>query len=151
MQAYTLRFIIAVLLTVVIMLYFYTDREKSYYSQSAEPAVTQILAEITSWEKEPFLRHLAPEARQTISDEQLEQLLDHYRSFGRFYAIDELDFSRTASVFSLFGEKRLNYSGVADYSTGPINVNITLVERDGYYLVYNFTLSRATEDGSWLF
>ncbi|MCB1948051.1 hypothetical protein [Nitrosomonas sp.] len=145
MQVHTLRFIIAVLLTIVVMLYFYTDREKKHYSQSAEPAVAQILAEISTWEKEPLLRHLAPEARQTITDEQLEQLLDHYRSFGRFYSIDELDFSRTASAFSLFGEKRLNYSGVADYSTGPINVNITLVERGGYYLVYNFTLSRASD------
>ncbi|SES80305.1 hypothetical protein SAMN05216326_10432 [Nitrosomonas marina] len=144
MQTHTLRFIIAILLTVVIMLYFYTDREKKQYSQSAEPAVAQILAEISTWEKEPLLRHLAPEAKQTITDEQLDQLLDHYRSFGRFYSIDELDFSRISSVFSLFGEKRLNYSGVAEYSSGPININITLVERGGYYLVYNFTLSRAS-------
>ena len=151
MQVHTLRFIIAVLMTVVIMLYFHTNREQKFYSTTAEPAVAQILAEISTWEKEPLLRHLAPEAKQTITDEQLDQLLDHYRSFGRFYSIDELDFSRTASAFSLFGEKRINYSGVADYSNGPVNVNITLVERGGYFLVYNFTLGRAAEDKSWFF
>jgi len=142
----SLRIVIAILLTAVIMLYFYTDREQSYYRDSAEPAVAQILSEISTWEKEPLLRHLTPEAKQTITNEQLEKLLNHYRSFGSFYSIDELDFSRTASAFSLFGEKRINYSGIADYSTGPVNVNMTLVERDGYFLVYNFTLSRVSED-----
>ncbi|GJL76444.1 MAG TPA: hypothetical protein PKM20_01490 [Nitrosomonas sp.] len=151
MQVHTLRFIIAILMTVVIMLYFHTNREEKFYSETAEPAVAQILAEISTWQKEPLLRHLAPEAKETITDEQLNQLLDHYRSFGRFYSIDELDFSRTASAFSLFGEKRINYSGVADYSTGPVNVNITLVERGGYFLVYNFTLTRATENKSGFF
>ncbi|SFK13528.1 hypothetical protein SAMN05216302_100175 [Nitrosomonas aestuarii] len=151
MQVYTLRFIIAVLMTAVIMLYFYTSREQEFYSDSAEPAVVQILAEISTWEKEPLLRHLTPEAKQTITDEQLDQLLDHYRSFGRFYTIDELDFSRTASAFSLFGEKRINYSGVADFSTGPVNVNVTMVERGGYFLIYNFTLTRATKEKSGFF
>ena len=151
MQVQTLRFIIAVLMTIAIMLYFHTSREQKFYSKTAEPAVVQILIEISTWQKEPLLRHLAPEAKETIADQQLDQLLDHYRSFGRFYSIDELDFSRTASAFSLFGEKRINYSGVADYSTGPVNVNITLVERGGYFLVYNFTLTKATEDKSWFF
>lgn len=145
MQTNTLRFIIAVLLTIAIMLYIHTDREKRLYSETAEPAVVQILAEISTWKKEPLLRHMAPEAKATITDEQLDQLIELYRTFGRFYSIDELDFSRTASAFSLFGEKRINYSGVADYSTGPINVNITLVERGGYFVIYNFTLSRATD------
>ncbi|MDR4517037.1 MAG: hypothetical protein MRK00_06585 [Nitrosomonas sp.] len=151
MQVQTLRLIIAVLMTIVVMLYFHTNREQKFYSTTAEPAAAQILKEISTWEKEPLLRHLAPEAKQTITDEQMDQLLDHYRSFGRFYSIDELDFSRTASAFSLFGEKRINYSGVADYSSGPVNVNITLVERGGYFLVYNFTLGRAQENKSWLF
>lgn len=146
MQTQTLRLIVAGLLTIIIMLYFHSNREKNFYSTSAEPAVTQILADISTWQKESLLRHMAPEAKQAITDQQLDQLLDHYRSFGQFYAIDELDFSRTASAFSLFGEKRINYSGVADYSTGPVNVNITLVERGGYFLVYNFTLSRAKKD-----
>ncbi len=146
MHVNNLKILIAVLLTAVIMLYFYTDREQRYYRDSAEPAVAQILAEISTWEKEPLLRHLTPEAKETITDAQLEKLLDHYRSFGSFYSIDELDFSRTASAFSLFGEKRINYSGIADYSTGQINVNMTLVERGGYFLIYNFALSRVSDD-----
>lgn len=144
MQIQTLRIIVAILLTLVAMLYFYTNREKDYYSKSAEPAVTQILTEISSWKKQALLIHLAPEAKQTVNDEQLEKLMNLYRSFGRFQSIQELDFSRTASAFSLVGEKRINYSGIANFDTGPVRLNITLVERGGFFLIYNFTLAKTT-------
>ncbi|MDH5479272.1 MAG: hypothetical protein OEX11_00720 [Nitrosomonas sp.] len=144
-QVQNLRLIIAFLLTIVVMLYFHTSREKNYYSKSAEPAVTQILAEMSIWQKEPLLRHLAPEAKQTVTDEQLDQLLAQYRNFGRFRSVEELEFSRTVSAFSLFGEKRINYSGIVNFDAGPVNVNITLTERNGFFLVYNFTLTRAVE------
>lgn len=146
MQIQTLRIIVAMLLTLVAMLYFYTNREKDYYSKSAEPAVTQILTEISSWEKRVLLTHLAPETKQTVDDEQLEKLLGIYRSFGRFRSIQELNFSRTVSAFSLMGEKRINYSGIADFDAGPVSLNITLIERGGFFLVYNFTLVKAKQD-----
>ena len=146
MQIQTLRIIIAILLTLVIMLYFYTNREKDYYSKSAEPAVAQILTEISSWEKKALLIHLAPEAKRTVSDEQLDKLMNLYRSFGRFRAIQELNFSRTVSAFSLIGEKRINYSGTAKFDAGLVSLNITLIERGGFFLVYNFTLTKSAEE-----
>jgi len=144
MQVQTLRLVTAVLAIVFFMLYMHTNSEKRYYSKTAEPAVEKIMAEISTWQEEPLLRHLAPEARETLSDEQLKQLLAQYREFGWFYSVSELNFSRTASVFSLFGDKRINYSGLVDYSTGPVSLNITLVERGGFFLVYNFSLARVT-------
>lgn len=143
MQTHTLRAIVALLLTLVVMLYFYTNREKDYYSKSAEPAIVQILSDISSWEKQKILIHLAQEAKQTITDEQLDELLKHYRSFGRFRSIQELNFSRTVSAFSLVGEKRINYSGLAKFDAGSVSLNITLIERGGFFLVYNFALAKA--------
>ena len=145
MRTKTLRITIIIFLTLVIMLYFYTNREKDFYSKSAEPAIAQILTEISSWEKGALLTHLAPEAKQAVSDEQLDKLMDFYRSFGRFQSIQELNFSRTMSALSLVGEKRINYSGTANFDAGLVNLNITLVERGGFFLVYNFTLTKATE------
>lgn len=145
MQAQTLRIIMAVLLTAALMLYFYTNREKDYYSKSAEPAVTQILTEISTWQKQALMIHLAPEAKQAVNDEQLDKLINFYRSFGRFQSIEELNFSRIVSAFALVGEKRINYSGIANFDAGLVYLNITLVERGGFFLVYNFTLTRAAE------
>ncbi len=146
MQVQTLRAIVALLLTLVVMLYFYTNREKDYYSKSAEPAIAQILTDISSWEKQKILIHLAPEAKHTITDEQLDELLKLYRSFGRFQSIQELNFSRTVSAFSLVGEKRINYSGLAKFDAGSISLNITLIERGGFFLVYNFALAKAKQE-----
>ena len=145
MQAQTLRVIMVIFLTSVIMLYFYTNREKDYYSKSAEPAVPQILSEISSWDKQPLLIHFTPQAQQAVNDEQLEKLINFYRSFGRFRSIQELNFSRTVSTFSLLGEKRINYSGIANFDSSPVNLNITLVERGGFFLIYNFALSKVAE------
>lgn len=146
MQVQTLRAIVALLLTLVVMLYFYTNREKDYYSKSAEPAIAQILTDISSWEKQKILIHLTPEAKHTITDEQLDELLKLYRSFGRFQSIQELNFSRTVSAFSLVGEKRINYSGLAKFDAGSISLNITLIERGGFFLVYNFALAKAKQE-----
>lgn len=143
MQTQTLRIIIAILLTLVIMLYFYTNREKDYYSKSAEPAVAQILTEISGWEKQALLIHLAPETKQTVSEEKLDKLMNLYRSYGRFRSIQELNFSRTVSAFSLLGDKHINYSGTANFDAGLVNLNITLIERGGFFLIYNFTLAKA--------
>ena len=144
MHVQTLRIIVAAFLTLAIMLFFYTGREKDYYSRSAEPAITQILKEISSWDKSLLLLHLAPETKQVITDEQLENILTDYRQFGRFKSLQELNFSRMASAFSLIGEKHINYSGKADFEGGEISLNITLVERGGFFLIYNFALSKTT-------
>ena len=146
MQVHTLRAIVALLLTLVVMLYFYTNREKDYYSKSAEPAIAQILSDISSWEKQKILIHLAQEAKQTITDEQLDELLKHYRSFGRFQSIQELNFSRSVSAFSLMGEKRINYSGLARFDAGSVSLNITLIERGGFFLIYNFALAKVKQE-----
>ena len=144
MQTQTLRIVVAILITVVIMLFFYTNREKDRYSRSAEPAVAQIMTEISGWEKNVLLLHLAPEAKQSFIDEQLNDWLSLYREFGRFRSIKEINFSRVASAFGLFGDKKINYFGVAHFSTGEINFNITLIERGGYFLVYNLALTKVS-------
>lgn len=145
MQSQTLRIIMVILVTSIMMLYFYTDREKNHYLKASEPAIRQILTEISSWEKQALLIHLTPEAKQAISDEQLDEMIDFYRNFGQFRSIQELIFSRIISALSLIGEKRINYSGTANFDAGLVNFNITLVERGGIFLIYNFTLTKALE------
>lgn len=143
MHIKTLRFIVFLLMTSLVMLFFYTTQEKNHYQRSAEAAIHQILSDISSWERPALSRHLAPEALETVSDAQLDELLNLYQNLGRFRSIDELEFSRTVSAFSLFGEKRINYSGTVNFDAGLVYVNITLIERQGFFLVYNFSLNKA--------
>ena len=141
-----LRLIVFTLLTAVIMLFFYTSQQKTHYQRTAITAINQILTEISGWEREALLHHLTPEAIQTVNEAQLDELLRLYRPFGRYRAIDDLDFSRTVSAFSLIGEKRVNYSGTVIFDAGLVNLNITLVQRGGFYLIYNFALTKADDE-----
>lgn len=146
MQNQWLRIIVFILLTGIVAIYFYTGRQEDHYNANTPKAINQILTEISAWEKPVLFRHLAEEAKQTINDEQLSQLFNLYRRFGRFRSIDELSFSRTASAFSLIGEKRIHYAGTAYFDIGLVNVNITLVERGGYFKIYNFNLTEASKE-----
>ncbi|MDP1557528.1 MAG: hypothetical protein Q8K59_01660 [Nitrosomonas sp.] len=145
MQTQTLRIIVFLLLTLVAMLYFYTSQQKTHYQRTAITAINQILTEISGWEKQALLRNLSPEAQKTVNEMQLDELLNLYRHFGRYRSLDELAFSKVVSAFSLIGEKRINYSGTVNFDAGLVNLNITLVERGGYYLIYNFTLTKAVD------
>lgn len=147
MNTASLRIVCVCLLILVAALYLYTDKQRTHYATQAKPAAKQILTEIADWQKPVLLQHLSPQARATLSDEQLDRLLDHYREFGPLQSIGELHFSRLVSIFSLLGDKRINYTGTAQFNTGAAQVNITLIESSAFehtpvYKVYNLTIQR---------
>ncbi len=142
MSTEQLRMVSLILLTLFFALYFYTDRQQEIHDRSARPAAERLLRDISQWDKALLLEQLSREARASTSDRQLDQLLEHYRGFGELQSIGELQFSKLASALSLFGDDKINYEGTATYSSGPVNINITLVPEGSGYKVYNFTLSR---------
>lgn len=137
----TLRTVVLVMLIAAAGLYLYTDQQRQRYQQTAAPAVSRILTDISSWEKDILIGHLAAETRQVLTDQQLQKLLTHYQQFGQLQSIGELHYSRIMGVFSLFGDTRINYSGTAVFASGPANINITLTPHGSGFLIYNFTLS----------
>ena len=52
-------------------------------------------------------------------------------------------FSRLASVFSLVGEKKVNYQTSATFSQQQGYINITLVPEAGTYKIYNLSINPA--------
>lgn len=141
MKTDQLRAVSLVLLLLFAGIYFYTWRQQQYYDQSARPAIEQMLRSISQWQKQPLLDQLSDEARQTLNDEQLQLLLDHYRQFGELQSVGDLQFSKLASALSLFGSKRINYQGTAMFANGPADINITVVPYGNSYRIYNLALS----------
>jgi hypothetical protein len=141
MDTSSLRIVTLFLLTACISLYIYTSRQQDFYDQHSKPAIFEILKEVSVWEKEALKKHLSAEAQQTLTDQQLEQLLGHYRQFGQLVSIDQLTFSRLASALSLFGKNRINYQGDATFSQKQAHINITLTTDNDTYKIYNLTVS----------
>lgn len=142
MDTSQLRTICLVLVALVVGLYLYSDRQQAFYDQSAKPEIERILQSMHLWDKDSFPALLSDEARRTLTEDQSEQLLKHYRQFGELQSVDELHFSKLASTLSLFGSQRINYQGTATFSNGPASVTITLIPYGNGYRIYNFTLSK---------
>ncbi len=141
MQSNNLRITILLLLALIGWLYFYTDGQAEHYQGSAEPAVEKIILDISSWQAADMRMHLSPAASQTMSDEQLQALLKHYRPLGKLKSVKELQFSRLISVFSLFGEQIIGYTGTASFENKQASFTISLIEQHGRFFIYNFNLS----------
>ncbi|MEH6910185.1 MAG: hypothetical protein V7459_06325 [Oceanicoccus sp.] len=143
MKPSNLRIITLLMLTICVGLYFYTDKQKDYYDRVAIPVATNIITEISSWEKDVLLKHLSQDAQKTLNDSQLETLLVHYRKFGQLKTVDNFQFSRIASALFLFGDRKINYSADALFSTGAAAINITLTSDGNSFQIYNFTVTRS--------
>lgn len=143
MNTSNLRIMTLLMLAMCVGLYFYTDEQKSYYDRVAIPIATNMLMEISSWEKTILLKHLSKDAQETLDDSQLETLLLHYRKFGRLKTVGNFQFSRVASALSIFGDNKVNYSADATFSSGTAAINITLINDGHRFKIYNFTVTRS--------
>ncbi len=142
MDTASLRIVTLFLLAACVSLYIYTNRQQDFYDQHSKPAIFEILKEVSTWKTEALQKHLSSEAQKTLTEQQLEQLLEHYRQFGQLVSIDELTFSRLASALSLIGQNRINYQGEATFSQTKAHINITLTANDDGYKIYNLTITR---------
>ncbi len=129
-------------LMLCIGLYVYTSEQKDYYDAHAKPAAEQMITALSHWQKSTLLEHLSEQAKQTLSDQQLNKLLDHYRQFGQLEQLKELQFSRLASALSLFGQRHINYQADAIFSNSHAHINLTLIAHGNSYKIYNFTISK---------
>lgn len=143
MKRSNLRITTLLMLAICVGLYFYTTEQKNYYDRVAIPIATNILTEISSWEKSALLNNLSQEAQETLNDSQLETMLLHYRKFGQLDSVKNFQFSRVASALSILGESKINYSADAIFSSGAAAINITLVSEGKRLKIYNFTVTRS--------
>lgn len=145
MNNHQLRIITLFFLILCIALYFYTAKQQAYYDQQARPAVNDILMDIGQWQKPALLEHLSSAARKTTPDQKIEQLLIRYQQFGALQSFEPLQFSRLASVFSLLGDSKINYQTNAKFELTEGHINITLVNENGHYKIYNLSINPVTQ------
>ena len=141
MGNHQLRIISLVLLGLCAGLYFYTAEQEAYYDRQVRPVVNDMLMDIGQWQKPALLHHLSPAARNTLSDQQIEQLLQRYRQFGALQSFEPLQFSKLASAFSLLGDSKINYQTNAQFDQAQGHINITVIAEAGSYKIYNLSIN----------
>ena len=136
-----LRAVSVALLLIMAALYFYTDKQQSHYQTIAPQQISHMLSEISDWQTDSLSKHLSFEAKQVISTEQLNKVLQQYQPLGRFQKIEALNFSRIASALSLLGKKYIAYNGRVSFAHQQADITITLVEENNRLLISNINLS----------
>ena len=125
-------------------LYYYSDQVEEHYEENARRYLDSALQRISSWEPEALKNELSQATLSHVSDAQLAELVEQYRSLGAYERMDELNFSQLSGALSLFAESpRLSYSGKIYFAHGAAVMTATLTLQDQRFKLYNFNLSRA--------
>ena len=126
-------------------LYYSATEQDDKHSATARLYLEDTLSDISRWQPDVLRQHLAPAAREVVSNEQLYRVVEEYQSLGRFKSMDKPQFSNLTAALSVFGEdQRLSYSFPARFEGGEALVTTTLLVSNGQFSVYNFSLRRST-------
>lgn len=145
-----LQLIVLIILCVVGGLYFYAGNQQQRYDAAATRYLQSAFADIGSWQRAALQRQLADEARRTLSDAQLDAVVDRYRALGEFVQLGDMEFSRLTAALSLLGRNRLlSYHGSAQFQHGTANFTATLLVgkdihndiHDGDFRLFNLSFS----------
>lgn len=138
-----LHITVIVMLALVSLFYFTSEQRQTDYREASARYLTTVLADISRWQADALKRHLAPEARAAITDEQLAALVDRYRVLGEFEQLGELELQRLSVLSGWFGGPTLlGYSGQARFSGGSAQLSATLkIGAADTLSLYNFNLS----------
>lgn len=142
-----LNLVILAVLAIAGALYLYALQQERQHDEAARAYLQRALAEVGNWQPDSLRRHLAPATRQSVSDEQLNALVERYRALGEYRRIDDLQFARLTAALSLFsGQTLLGYGGTVHFAHGSAHLSAVLQADAGQYHLYNFSLSAPQTD-----
>lgn len=137
------KFIIYVIFVFVIgfssyFIYGYMQAEK--YNGTAIPYIAQVLPELSSWDVERVTPCMVPEVIKTISPEDLKRLLMSLSQIGDLQSIGDATFkNESAGNSAKYPDSSvITYDIETQYSSGPVTVTLSLLDRDGQYQIYSF-------------
>lgn len=137
-----LQLIVLIILGVVGGLYWYAGNQQQRYDESATQYLRTAFKDIGSWQRAALQRQLAEEARRTLSDAQLDAIVERYRTLGEFAQLGDMEFSRLTAAMSLLGRNRLlSYQGSAQFQHGTANFTATLLIQGDDFRLYNLSFS----------
>lgn len=137
------KFIIYVVFVFVVAFsgyFIYGYMQSAKYDGTAIPYIEQVLPELSSWDVDRVSQCMAPEVLATISPENLVELLKSLSQIGTFQSISEATFKNKAvgDNVKYADAPVITYDIETQYSSGPVMVTLSLLDRDGKYQVYYF-------------
>ncbi|MDX2480774.1 MAG: hypothetical protein QNK24_10620 [Desulfuromusa sp.] len=137
------KFIIYVILVFVIgfsAFFIYGSMQSSQYDGTAVPYIRETLPKISTWDPEIVKQLMAPEALETVSAENLTNILAALAAIGELQNIGEATFKNKSTGGNAQSAKDpvITYEVEAQYSTGDAVITMSLVDRGESYEIYHF-------------
>ena len=120
--------------------FYYGYYQSSQYDGTVGPYIQEVLPEISKWNPDIVSQYMAPEILQTVSAEDLKDLMGTLSKIGKLQSIGELSFKNKAAGDNVrfANHPVITYEVEAKYSTGDAKVIISLLDREGSYEIYHF-------------
>jgi hypothetical protein len=137
------KFIIYVILVFVVgfsAFFIYRSMQSSQYDGTAIPYIRETLPKLSTWDPEIVKPLLAAEVLETVSAENLANILAALAEMGELKSIGEATFKNKSTgnnALSATGPV-ITYEVEAQYSTGDAVITISLIDRGGAYEVSHF-------------
>ncbi|MCK4503767.1 MAG: hypothetical protein KAU22_12095 [Desulfuromonadales bacterium] len=112
----------------------------SKYADTAIPYMEEVLPQISTWDADIVRQYMAPEVLQTVTAENLKNLMAALSKIGELKSISKFSFQNEVSGDNVqfVGGTVITYEVEAEYSSGATVVTIRLLLRDDSYQVYHF-------------
>jgi len=133
-------YVIFVLVTGFSAFFIYGSMQSSEYDGTAIPYIKETLPQISTWDAEIVKQLMAPEVLETVSAENLTNILAALADIGELQSIGDATFKNKSTGGNVQSAKDpvITYEVEAQYSTGDATVTISLIDRGESYEIYHF-------------
>lgn len=129
-----------VVLTAVSIYFGYGYLQAKRFDPTVVPYIEQAVPQLSRWDVATTKALLDEEALQRVSDEDLATMMAYLTRIGELQGFDRPYFKSTSKTMTTGAIERavVTYRVKANYSSGPAEITLSLVERDGGYSLLHF-------------
>jgi len=133
-------YVLFIVLTVVTIYFGYGYVQSNRFDPLVVPYIEQAVPQLSRWDVAATKALLDEEALKRVSDNDLEKMMDYLTRIGELQGFDNPRFRSTSKAMTTGAIERgvVTYRVKATYSTGPAEITLSLVERDGEYALLHF-------------
>jgi len=129
-----------VVLTAVGIYFGYGYMQGKRFDPTVIPYVEQAIPQLSRWDVAATRALLDEEALRRVSDDDLAKMMDYLTRIGELQSFDKPRFRSTSKAMTTGAIERdvVTYRVKANYSSGPVEITLSLVERSGDYALLHF-------------
>lgn len=120
--------------------FIYGYVQSSRFDPTVIPYIEQAIPQLSRWDVAATKALLDEEALNRVTDEDLMQMMNYLTRIGELQDFDKPRFKSTSKAMTTGAIERdvVTYLIKTRYNTGPAELTLSLVDRDGQYRLLHF-------------